>query len=147
MRLWETVMDRSAPLAWTWSDGADSATLTFSNRITGVVWSATVSRECGDVRGACDQPAPQTGESVIDVTLVQFAGGGGEVARESATLAYVNGAGGGPITVRANPGAREWECVREPRVFAYYPVWYGEAGDSGHDFRLPEYTGLKMILR
>ena len=145
MRLWETVMDRSESLAWSWADGADSATLEFSNRVTRATWSVLVTRDSGAPRGSCAQPAPQSGESLVDVTLVQS--GGGKVSRESATLAYVNGAGGGPITVRANPGTREWERVREPRVFAYDPVWYGETGDSGYDYRLPDRTGLAIIVR
>ena len=146
IRLWETVTDRSASLAWAWADGADSATLEFSNRVTRATWSVQVSENAGASRGSCTQPLPQTGESLVDVTLVQY-DGGGEVSRESATLAYVNGAGGGPITVRANPGTREWERVREPRVFAFYPEWYGETGDSGYDFRLPVRRSLAIILR
>ena len=146
MRLWETVTDRSTSIVWAWADGADSATLEFSNRVTRATWSVRVQHDGGASRGSCAQPAPYVGESLLDVTLVQY-DGGGEVSRESATLAYVNGAGGGPITVRANPGTREWERVREPRVFAFYPEWYGETGDSGYDFRLPVRRNLAIILR
>ncbi len=147
MRLWQTVDDRSAPLTWPWADGADSATLMFSNRLTRAVSSVIVPRGAEAVRGSCGQPVPPTGDSVVDVTLLQTAGGN-EVARESASLAYVSGAGGGPITVRAMESPeRELAKLQEPRVFAYDPVWYAETGESGYDIAWPLYRGLKIILR
>ena len=142
MRLWQTVADRSAPLAWPWADGADSATLVFSNRVTHAVSSVVVPRGVDAPRGSCGQPAPQAGEAVVDVALVQTAGGG-EVAREAATLAYVSGAGGGPITVRAR-GTREWDRVLEPRVYALDPAGQG---DSGYDIAWPQRGGLKVVVR
>lgn len=145
IRLWQTVHDRAAPLTWSWEEGADAATLTFSNRVSRTVWSHSVSRALGDQRGSCVQPAPTEGETVVDVVLVQKAGAN-EVARESATLAYVAGAGGGPITVRANPGTREWERVRDPRVYAIDPAWRGESGESGYDIAWPINLGLTIIL-
>ena len=147
MRLWQTVTDRSAPLAWPWAEGADTATLSFSNRVTRVVSTVMVSREGTGMRGSCAQPAPQTGEAIIDVTLIQTGDGGAEVSRESATLAYVSGVRGGPITVRANPGTREWERVRNPRVFAFDPAWRGETGESGYDIAWPNYKRLAIIIR
>lgn len=145
LRLWQTVADRSAPLAWPWAEGASAATLTFSNRLTRAVSSVIVPREGTVMRGSCAQPAPQTGETVVDVTLVQSSGER-EVSRESATLAYVSGAGGGPITVRV-AAKRDWDHYSEPRVFAFDPVWYCETGDSGYDIAWPLYQGLKVILR
>lgn len=145
LRLWETVSDRSAPLCWPWADGAEAATLVFSNRLTRTVSAVTVPRDLGATRGSCVQPAPQAGEAVVDVTLAQTAGGS-EVSRETATLAYVCGAGGGPIVVRAKD-TREWNRVRAPRVHAFDPVWQGELGDSGYDIAWPLYSGLKIILR
>ena len=83
----------------------------------------------------------------MDVTLVQKAGGV-EVACETATLAYVAGAGGGPITVRAMAAQeRELARLQEPRVYAVDPAWLGEAGESGYDIAWPMYVGLKIILR
>ena len=146
MRLWETVHDRAAPLTWSWEDAADSATVLFSNRVTRSAWSVVVPRNGAEMRGSCAQPAPTAGETVIDVALVQMAGAN-EVARETATLAYVAGAGGGPITVRANPGARTWTLVREPRVYAVDPAWQGESGDSGYDVAWPDRRGLVLILK
>ena len=137
MRLWETVADRTQPLEWSWEDGADSATLSFSNRLTG-----------GATRGSCANPVMQAGvEALVDVTLVQKAGGVA-VAQESAVLAYVAGAGGGPITVRAMAAQeRELARLQEPRVYAVDPAWLGEAGESGYDIAWPMYVGLKIILR
>jgi len=145
LRLWETVADRSAPLCWPWADGAEAATLVFSNRLTRTVSAVTVPRDLGAMRGSCAQPAPQAGETVVDVTLAQTAGAN-EVSRESATLAYVYGAGGGPIVVRAKD-TREWNSIPEPRVHAFDPAWQGELGDSGYDVAWPLYSGLKIILR
>ena len=144
-RLWETVDDRAAPLTWPWAAEADAATLVFSNRVTKAVSTANVSRGSDETRGYCAQPL-QNRETIVDVSLVQKAGGA-EVSRETATLAYFDGAGGGPITVRANPGPREWERVRDPRVYAIDPAWRGESGESGYNIAWPVNTGLTIILR
>ena len=148
LRLWQTVYDRAAPLAWQWEETADSATLTFSNRVTRVVWDVPVSRESGTMRGIYVQTAPAVGETVVDVTLVQKAGAN-EVARETATLAYVAGAGGGPITVRTAMQAPERELgkVQEPRVYAVDPAWQGLEGESGYDIVWPDLRGLMLILK
>ena len=148
MRLWQTVHDRAAPLTWSWEEGADAATLTFSNRVLRTAWSRSVSRAPGEMRGSCVQPAPTEGETVVDVTLVQKAGAN-EVARATATLAYVAGAGGGPITVRAAMQAPERELAKvpKPRVYAFDPAWLGETGDSGYDIAWPLYIGFKLFLR
>ena len=145
LRLWQTVQDRAVPLAWPWEEGADAATLTFSNRVTHVVSSDTISRAPGDTRGSCAQPVPPGREDVVDVTLTQTAGGRA-IACESATLVYVSGAGGGPITVRVK-GTRDWKRFLEARVFAVDPAWIGEAGDSGYDIAEPVYRSLKVIVR
>ena len=148
MRLWETVADRSRPIEWPWEEAADSATVSFSNRLTEACSTVTVARAAGTTRGSCDSPVTQPGvETLVDVTLVQEAGGVA-VAQESAVLAYVSGAGGGPITVRAL-AAPERELVRlqAPRVYAYDPAWLGEVGESGYDIAWPQYIGLKIILR
>ena len=145
LRLWQTVQDCAAPLAWPWEEGADAATLTFSNRVTHVVSSDTVSRAPGDARGSCAQPVPLGREDVVDVTLTQTAGGRA-IACESATLVYVSGAGGGPITVRVK-GTRDWKRFLEARVFAVDPAWLGEVGDSGYDIARPNYAGMRLIFR
>ena len=98
--------------------------------------------------GALGDRSLPSGETLVDVTLVQKAGAN-EVARETATIAYVAGAGGGPITVRTAMQAPERELakVHEPRVYAVDPVWLGETGDSGYAVAWPLYRPLKIILR
>ena len=108
----------------------------------------TVARAVGAARGSCDSPVTQSGvKALVDVTLVQKSGGVA-VAQESAVLAYVSGAGGGPITVRAmRPPERELSRLQEPRVYAVDPTWLGEAGESGYDIAWPIYRPLRIILR
>ena len=148
LRLWETVADRSLPLEWPWEGAADSATVSFSNRLTRACSTLTVVRAAGTTRGSLDSPVTQSGgETLVDVTLVQTVGGI-EVARETATLAYVSGAGGGPITVRALAAPeRELARLQEPRVYAVDPEWLGLEGESGYDIAWPQHIGLKIILR
>ena len=144
MRLWETVHDRSDLLAWPWEEAADSATLVFSNRLTCAVETLDVSRVSGETRGFCAQPS-QDRETIVDVSLVQKADGA-EVSRETATLAYVDGAGGGPITVRARAYG-EWRRVRSPRVFAFDPEWSGGTGESGYDIAPPYDPAISIRIR
>ena len=144
-RLWETVDDRAAPLTWPWAAGADAATLVFSNRVTKAVSSVSVPRGGNETHGSCDRPASIDGEALVDVTLAQTAGGD-EIARESAMLAYVSGAGGGPITVRARR-ARDWTRFVAPRVYAVDPAWRDEAGDSGYAIDWPHFGGFQLIIR
>ena len=149
LRLWETVSDRAAPLEWSWADKADSATLVFSNRVTRNVSSpAPVLREEGTRRGSCSEvPVPAFGECVLDVLLSQTSGGV-VVSQESATLAYVSGAGGGPITVRAmGTPERERARLQEPRVYAFDPAWLGLDGESGYDVAWPMYRPFRIIMR
>ena len=144
LRLWETVVDRAKPLEWPWVDEADSATLVFSNRLTGAVKTVNVSRGSDETRGYCAQPL-QDRETIVDVSLVQTADGA-EVVRETATLAYFDGAGGGPITVRAKTYG-EWRRVRSPRVFAFDPKWYGGTGESGYDIASPYDPAIRISIR
>ena len=144
LRLWETVVDRAKPLEWPWVDEADSATLVFSNRLTGAVKTVNVSRGSDETRGYCAQPL-QDRETIVDVSLMQTADGA-EVVRETATLAYFDGAGGGPITVRAKTYG-EWRRVRSPRVFAFDPEWSGGTGDSGYDIASPYDPAIRISIR
>lgn len=146
MRLWETVQDRSAPLSWPWEEGADSATLVFSNCVSRTVSTTSVRRGAGELRGSCAMPALQGGEGLFGVTLVQ-SGGDAEISRDCAMLAFVSGARGGPITVRADPGSRKWTLVREPRVYAVDPGWLGETGESGYAIAWPELCGFRIIVK
>ena len=145
-RLWETVVDRQSPLSWPWEDGADSATLVFSNRATHAVSSVTVVRREGESRGSLAQPLPPPRcESVVDVSLVQSKGAAAFPA-ECATLAYVSGAGGGALTVRAER-TREWRRVRELHVFADEPSWHGEVGAFSWGMAWPVFIGLGVVIR
>lgn len=114
LRLWETVHDRSAPLEWSWEEGATSATLSFSNRVTHATANVTVERAEGALRGSTPQKlVDETEETIVDVTLVQNAASS---VTKTAALAYAPGAGGGPITVRTR-ATREWLRVKKPRVY------------------------------
>jgi len=145
MRLWETVHDRNAPVTWPWADGSDSATLVFTNRATRSVLRLSVPRGEGEMRGGCAVPAEwSAGEALVDVALVQTRAGA-EVARESATLAYVSCAGGGPITVLAG-GTREWGRVRRVRVHAFDMSWTGLEGGSGYDIAWPNCQGMGILV-
>lgn len=146
LRLWETAQDRSTPLAWPWADGADAAALAFSNRVTRSAVTVAVPRGEGELRGSCALPAAwSAGDALVDVVLVQTCGGA-EIARESATVAYVPGAGGGPVTVRA-AGTRDWRRVREARVFADDPSWHGESGEFCWGVAWPNVAGMGIVLR
>jgi hypothetical protein len=146
MRLWETVDDRNAPLIWSWADGAGLAALTFSNRLARACSTVTVTRNDGETYGSCDQPIMNSGvEAIVDVKLVQMAGGS-VVAQETATLAYVSGAGGGPITVRV-PGRPGWKRFCEPRVHAFDPAWQDVACESGYAIAWPNCQGLGISIR
>ena len=137
LRIWQVVHDRSSQLEWPWARGADSATLFFSNCVTHAVSSISVTRGEGEFRGGCAHPVVDSHEeSLVDVSLVQTAGGMA-VSEDSATLAYVSGAGGGPITVRA-ASSRWWNRFFGPRVFA---------DDSGYDVFWPTYVGMCIICR
>ncbi len=146
MRLWQTVDNRAAPIEWPWADGADSADLVFSNRITHVVSSTNVVWGAGERRGCCAHPVSDPSEeTLVDMTLVQKSSGA-IVEESSATLAYVSGAGGGPITVRAR-SARDWKRVKTPRVFAFDTAWYAAPGESGYDIAPPYDPATRITLR
>ena len=146
LRLWETVTDRSQPLAWSWEDGADRAVLTFSNRLTRVVKSVTVLREAGASRGACEHPvAASTDEALIVATLVQKSGGV-QIAHETAEIAYVPGVAGRTMTVRTKASG-EWARVRTPRLAGYDARCWNVPGPSGYEVVWAAPVGLHRIVR
>lgn len=149
-RLWETVTVRARPLAWSWEDGADTALLTYSNRLTRVVRTVTVPRTSGALRGECHHPVSETtDEALVAATLVQTADGV-EVARETAELAYVPGVSAGPvaapITVHTK-AARDWWRVRRPRLAAFDARWWDATGPSGYEVLWAEPPGWHAITR
>lgn len=145
-RLWQTVADRSAPLAWPWHDGAAAAIVSFSNRLDGAFCRVAVAREEAAPRGACTSPVASAGEALVDMELLQTSEAGAVVSRETATVAYVPGAGGGPIAVRAK-GAASWRTVPKPSVFACDPAWRGLAGISGYFIQLPIFPRFTIRIR
>jgi len=127
LRRWETVTDRSRPLSWPWEADSESATLTFSNRLTQSVSSLTVVREPGALRGSCPHPVPASADdALVAATLEQWAGGVA-ISRETAELAYVSGASGRAITVRTKAD-RNWYRVERPCVAAFDAGWWNVAG-------------------
>jgi len=146
LRLWETVTDRAGPLSWAWEPNADSARLTFSNRLTQVVSSANVLRTAGATRGNCPHPVPPSAEEALVVaTLVQSADGI-EISRETAELAYVPGAAGCAMTVRTKAD-REWRRVRSPRLSAFDARWWNAAGPSGYEVLWTVPAGPHRVVR
>lgn len=150
LRLWETVADRARPLSWSWEAGADAAALTFSNQLTRAVWSVTVPRTSGALRGECPHPVPKTtDEALVAATLVQTADGV-EVARETAELAYVPGVSAGPvaapITVHTK-AARDWGHVQRPSLAAFDARWWDLSGPSGYEVLWAEPPGLHTVVR
>lgn len=154
LRFWQTVADRSTPLAWSWEPNADAATLTFSNCLTRTVSSVAVVRTQGAMRGECPHPVPPTAdEALVVATLVQTSGGA-EIVRETATLAYVPGTmaptrgcvSTKPITVRAED-TPEWKRVTRPRLSAFDATWWGLAGASGHEVLWSDAPGYRRVTR
>jgi len=146
LRLWETVTDRSASLSWSWMDTADTARLSFSNRLTRAVSTLSVNRVPGEVRGTCPHPVPpETGEALVVATLIQYAGGA-EVSRDAAELAYVPGASGRPLTVRTK-AARDWWRVPHPRLSAFDARWWDVSGPSGYEVLWARPSGAHRVER
>jgi len=155
LRLWETVTDRSQPLNWPWADGADTAVVTFSSRLSRAVSSVTVRRTSGDRRGSCAHPVPATAEEGLVVArLVQF-GDGVEIARDTAELAYVpglvsHGEAGGvvtrPISVLSK-ASRSWWVVSRPRMAGFDARWWNLEGPSGYEVIWAKSTGPHRVTR
>ena len=152
LRLWETVTDRARPLSWTWDDSADTARLTFSNRLTHAVSSVTVGRESGAARGSCPHPFGSAADAaLVDATLVQTADGVG-LSCLTAVLAYVQGVGPGyesasrPITVRTKAD-RAWRRAERPSVAAFDARWWGVEGPSGYEVLWATPPGPHRVVR
>lgn len=146
LRLWETVTDRTRPLSWPWEAESDSATLTFSNRLTRTVSIVTVPRGAGEWRGSCAHPvSAETDEALVVATLVQTADGV-EVARDAAELAYVPGSAGGTLTVRTKADPN-WYRVRSPRLAAFDASWWNVEGPTGYDLLWIVPSGPRLVQR
>ena len=125
LRLWQTVDDRAAPLEWPWADDADSAALVFSNRLTGAVSSAAVSRGEGEMRGGCAQPCvDQAAEALFDVTLVQT-DGSATVSEQTVRLKV-----GSAETVYVDASDAEYKALTEPRIYGWSDLWSEESSGA-----------------
>lgn len=146
LRYWETVTDRSAPLRWSWEDKADSARLTFCNRLTENSSSVVVERQPGASCGSGSQPSwASVDVAYVDVSLVQLSAGV-EIAQQTAVLAYVPGAAGCPLTVRTEQD-RDWCRVVRPQLAGFDADWWNVPGPSGYEiFKLPA-DGQRRFVR
>lgn len=134
-RIWQTVVDSSAPIEWPWEGGADAARLVIASHWDGAVTTATVARATGARRGAYDGVAagtlgaPAGEERLYSLVLEQLAGET-VVAAETARLAYVPGVAGGTITVR-NARSANWSRTKSPSVLlAYDRAWTNETASA-----------------
>lgn len=125
-RIWQVVAKPSDPLRWRWEDQATSASLTISNVLTGTVEGPLYySRSDDEIYGSRPMPAPvrsaDTGEGLIDLTLVQYAAGSTEIETQKARLAFLPGIGGASIDVQKKD---ESFCkIGSPRVVSYDTAW------------------------
>lgn len=124
-RVWQTVFKPSEPIEWRWEDGAVSASVTVKDLISGEMRAAVpVARGAGNYGSfavaGLTVPA-DGGESLADITLVQFGEGDAELSTQTARLAYLPGANGGAFTVAKFNPARV--TVKEMRAVAYDAAW------------------------
>ena len=127
-RIWQTAMNPSASLTWPWENDSDSATVTFSNRLTGVVSQYAVSKVGGELYGEVAPPVTLGVEAFFAVGLTLLSGGS-EVARYEADVAYVNGVAGRAFNVQ-DPGCREWRRVPAARLSTYDSAWLSETAEA-----------------
>lgn len=127
--VWQTVFKPSDPIEWRWEDGAVSASVTVKDLISGETREAVpVARGAGNYGSfavtGLTVPA-DGGESLADITLVQFGEGDAELSTQTARLAYLPGANGGAFTVaKFNPARAR---IAEPRAAAYDAAWSKDA--------------------
>ena len=69
-RVWQTVMSPSAPLAWPWESGADSAHLSLSNRMTRTVTTHVVEKSGDDLYGSFAVTPPAPGEEAFYIACM-----------------------------------------------------------------------------
>ena len=130
-RVWQTVLDADEPITWRWCDGAAAATVTTSNLLT-----HAVSEPMEVVRGdgnygsvSLDFPdaAPDSGEALIDVSLVQRGAEESVVDMQTARLAYLPGSEGNGITVDRPGRIRKFTAARP---IAYDSMWTNLTADA-----------------
>lgn len=129
-RIWQTVFDASKPLEWRWTEGAAKATVTVADLVSGTVAAPVTVTRAGDaLYGSFSVPTPtasaDSGERLVDVTLVQLDAGEAALETKTARLAYLPDS----ITVD-KPGAR-FGKLSAPRPVAYDNAWTDAAAATG----------------
>ncbi len=153
LRIWQTAMHPTDPLSWPWEKGADSATVSLSNRLTGAVSQYAVEKSGDELRGVCPLPALAVGAEAFYAATLTLLSGGSEVARYAADIAYVNGVAGRAFDVQDSAG-RGWGRVRGARLSTYDAAWLDEttnavsvtiATDGGAGESLPGTSGYLVL--
>ena len=121
-RVWQTVRAPSAPLAWPWESGADSARLSLSNRMTRTATTHVVEKSGDDLYGSFSVTPPAPGEEAFYLAELVLFSGGDEVARYSADLAYVNGVAGRTLDLKPR-SSKDWRRFSSPRLSSYDAAW------------------------
>ena len=121
-RIWQTVMAPSSPLVWPWEADADSARLSFSNRMTRTVTTHVVGKSGDDLYGSYAVTPPAAGQEAFYLAELVLFSGEDEVARYSADLAYVNGVAGRTFDLRPRISS-VWRKFSSPRLSSYDAAW------------------------
>lgn len=121
-RVWQTVMDESAPLEWRWRKHAAKADLIVTNLLTKTVVTSSVVRVEGAASGQVAMPNPSrsadTGEGLEDVALVQYDATEAVLSVETARLAFL------PQTIALEQSTTpRFGRACAPRVVSYDSLW------------------------
>lgn len=120
-RIWQTVFDETAPLEWRWRIDAAKADVIVTNLLTKAVSTTPVTRTAGAASGSIAMPNPtrsaDTGEGLVDVTLVQYGAADEVLQSDTARLAFL------PSTTQVESGRAKFGLNGAPRVVAYDPKW------------------------
>lgn len=152
LRIWQTAMHPTDPLSWPWEKGADSATVTLSNRLTGAVSQYAVEKSGDEMDGGFVPPQTLGVEAFFAAELVLFSGSS-EVARYAADVAYVNGVAGRAFDVQHSED-RGWSRVRGAKLSTYDAAWLEEttnavsatlAANTGAAETLPGTSGYLVL--
>ena len=124
-RIWQTVFDETAPLEWRWRIDAAKADVFVTNLLTKAGSMTSVTRAAGAASGSVAMPNPtrsaDTGEGLVDVTLVQYGAADEILKTETARLAFL------PSTILVESGKAKFGLNGAPRVGAYDPKWTSAA--------------------
>jgi len=120
-RIWQTVFNETAPLEWRWRLDAVKADVVVTNLLTREVSTTPVTREVGAVTGSIAMPNPtrsaDTGEGLVDISLMQYGETGDVLRTETARLAFL------PAVIRVESGKAMFAQNGAPRIASYDPKW------------------------